>query len=239
MAEDLTDHLLDRGLRARYMHSDIATLERVEILSALRRGEFDTLVGINLLREGLDLPEVSLVAILDADKEGFLRNYRSLIQTIGRAARNANGQVIMYADKTTDSMDKAITETRRRRAIQMAYNKEHGITPQTIRKKVNDIMGSVAEISGTTSEQVNKELAALSREEVLRVISSMEDDMAAASREMDFERAASLRDQVVKLKAQVEGSTEDDVLKELKKTARKGSAFGNRKNSAYGSSRRS
>ena len=120
MAEDLTDHLLDRGVKARYMHSDIATLERVEILSALRRGEFDTLVGINLLREGLDLPEVSLVAILDADKEGFLRNYRSLIQTIGRAARNASGQVIMYADKTTDSMDKAITETRRRRSIQMA-----------------------------------------------------------------------------------------------------------------------
>ena len=239
MAEDLTDHLLDRGVKARYMHSDIATLERVEILSALRRGEFDTLVGINLLREGLDLPEVSLVAILDADKEGFLRNYRSLIQTIGRAARNASGQVIMYADKTTDSMDKAITETRRRRSIQMAYNKEHGITPQTIRKKINDIMGSVAEIQGASSEQVNKELAALSREEVLRVISSMEDDMAAASREMDFERAASLRDQVVKLKAQVEGSSEDDVLKELKKTARKGSAFGNRKNSAYGSSRRS
>ena len=239
MAEDLTDHLLDRGLKARYMHSDIATLERVEILSALRRGEFDTLVGINLLREGLDLPEVSLVAILDADKEGFLRNYRSLIQTIGRAARNANGQVIMYADKTTDSMDKAIAETRRRRAIQMAYNEEHGITPQTIRKKVSDIMGSVAEISNTTAEQVNKELASLSREEVLRVISSMEDDMAAASREMDFERAATLRDQVVQLKAQFEGSTEDDVLKELKRSARKGSAFGNRKNAAYGSSRRS
>ena len=239
MAEDLTDHLLDRGLKARYMHSDIATLERVEILSALRRGEFDTLVGINLLREGLDLPEVSLVAILDADKEGFLRNYRSLIQTIGRAARNANGQVIMYADKTTDSMDKAIAETRRRRAIQMAYNEEHGITPRTIRKKVSDIMGSVAEISNTTAEQVNKELASLSREEVLRVISSMEDDMAAASREMDFERAATLRDQVVQLKAQFEGSTEDDVLKELKRSARKGSAFGNRKNAAYGSSRRS
>ena len=238
MAEDLTDHLLDRGVKARYMHSDIATLERVEILSDLRRGEFDTLVGINLLREGLDLPEVSLVAILDADKEGFLRNYRSLIQTIGRAARNASGQVIMYADKTTDSMDKAIAETRRRRSIQMAYNEEHGITPQTIRKKISDIMGSVAEIKGTSAEQVNKELAALSREEVLRVISSMEDDMAAASREMDFERAASLRDQVVKLKAQAEGSSEDDVLKELKKTARKGSAFGNRKNAAYGSSRR-
>ena len=230
MAEDLTDHLLDQGVRARYMHSDIATLERVEILSDLRRGEFDVLVGINLLREGLDLPEVSLVAILDADKEGFLRNHRSLIQTIGRAARNVSGQVIMYADKITDSMDRAITETRRRREIQMAYNEEHGIEPQTIRKAINDIMGYVTdEVGGTTAEQVNKELAELSREEVLRIISSMEDDMAAASRDMDFEEAARLRDQVVKLRASVEGSSEEDVLKDLKRTARKGSAYGNRK----------
>ena len=240
MAEDLTDHLLDQGVRARYMHSDIATLERVEILSDLRRGEFDVLVGINLLREGLDLPEVSLVAILDADKEGFLRNHRSLIQTIGRAARNVSGQVIMYADKITDSMDRAITETRRRREIQMAYNEEHGIEPQTIRKAINDIMGYVTdEVGGTTAEQVNKELAELSREEVLRIISSMEDDMAAASRDMDFEEAARLRDQVVKLRASVEGSSEEDVLKDLKRTARKGSAYGNRKNAAYGGSRRS
>ena len=240
MAEDLTDHLLDQGVRARYMHSDIATLERVEILSDLRRGEFDVLVGINLLREGLDLPEVSLVAILDADKEGFLRNHRSLIQTIGRAARNVSGQVIMYADKITDSMDRAITETRRRREIQMAYNEEHGIEPQTIRKAINDIMGYVTdEVDGTTAEQVNKELAELSREEVLRIISSMEDDMAAASRDMDFEEAARLRDQVVKLRASVEGSSEEDVLKDLKRTARKGSAYGNRKHAAYGGSRRS
>ena len=240
MAEDLTDHLLDQGVRARYMHSDIATLERVEILSDLRRGEFDVLVGINLLREGLDLPEVSLVAILDADKEGFLRNHRSLIQTIGRAARNVSGQVIMYADKITDSMDRAITETRRRREIQMAYNEEHGIEPQTIRKAINDIMGYVTdEVGGTTTEQVNKELAELSREEVLRIISSMEDDMAAASRDMDFEEAARLRDQVVKLRASVEGSSEEDVLKDLKRTARKGSAYGNRKHAAYGGSRRS
>ena len=240
MAEDLTDHLLDQGVRARYMHSDIATLERVEILSALRRGEFDVLVCINLLREGLDLPEVSLVAILDADKEGFLRNHRSLIQTIGRAARNVSGQVIMYADRITDSMDRAITETRRRREIQMAYNEEHGIEPQTIRKAINDIMGYVADEAGSvTAEQVNKELAELSREEVLRIISSMEDDMAAASRDMDFEEAARLRDQVVKLRASVEGSSEDDVLKDLRKTARKGSAYGNRKHAAYGSSRRS
>lgn len=240
MAEDLTDHLLDQGVRARYMHSDIGTLERVEILSDLRRGEFDVLVGINLLREGLDLPEVSLVAILDADKEGFLRNHRSLIQTIGRAARNVSGQVIMYADKVTDSMRRAIDETKRRREIQMTFNEEHGIEPQTIRKAINDIMGYVAgEAASVTAEQVNKELAELSREEVLRIISSMEDDMAAASRDMDFEEAARLRDQVVKLKSQVEGASEEDVLRDLKKTARKGSAFGNRKHSAYGSSRRS
>ena len=240
MAEDLTDHLLDQNIRARYMHSDIGTLDRVEILSALRRGEFDVLVGINLLREGLDLPEVSLVAILDADKEGFLRNHRSLIQTIGRAARNVSGQVIMYADKITDSMDRAITETQRRREIQMAYNEEHGIEPQTIRKAINDIMGYVTDEMGTTtSEQVNKELAELSREEVLRIIASMEEDMASASEDMNFEEAARLRDQVVKLRSNVEGSSEEDVLKDLRKSARKGSAFGNRKHSAYGSSRRS
>ena len=240
MAEDLTDHLLDRGIRARYMHSDIGTLERVDILRDLRLGKFDVLVGINLLREGLDLPEVTLVAILDADKEGFLRNQRSLIQTIGRAARNAKGQVIMYADKTTDSMDLAISETRRRRSIQMAYNKEHGITPKTVTKAVTDIMSYVhGEMGDVSSEEVNKQLAELSREEVLRVISSMEDDMAEASRNMDFEEAARLRDEVVRLRASVEGESEADVLKDLKKTARKGSAFGNRKNAAYGSSRRS
>ncbi len=242
MAEDLTDHLLDQGIKARYMHSDIATLERVEILRDLRRGEFDVLVGINLLREGLDLPEVSLVAILDADKEGFLRNYRSLIQTIGRAARNDRGHVIMYADKVTDSMEKAISETRRRREIQMAFNKEHGITPKTINKAINDIMGFMNDGDGNevgSAEQVNLQLAELSRSEVMRVISGMEDDMAAAAQAMDFERAARLRDEVVKLKAQIEGSSEKDVLANLKKTARKGSAFGNRKNAAYGSARRS
>ena len=240
MAEDLTDHLLDQGMKARYMHSDIATLERVEILRELRQGKFDVLVGINLLREGLDLPEVSLVAILDADKEGFLRNHRSLIQTIGRAARNVSGQVIMYADKMTDSMALAIDETKRRRSIQMQYNEDHGIEPQTIRKAINDIMDYVTdEVGNTTAEQVNAELAALSREEVLRIIASMEDEMASASQSMDYEEAARLRDQVVKLRASVEGASEEDVLKDLKKGARKGSAFGNRKNAAYGSSRRS
>ena len=240
MAEDLTEHLLDSGLRARYMHSDIATLERVEILRDLRRGEFDVLVGINLLREGLDLPEVSLVAILDADKEGFLRNHRSLIQTIGRAARNVSGQVIMYADKVTDSMGRAIDETSRRRAIQMAYNEEHGIEPQTIRKAISDIMGYLTEdVEGVTAEAVNKELAELSREEVLRIIASMEEEMATASMNMDFEEAAHLRDQVVSLRASVEGESEEDVLKNLRKSARKGSAYGNRKHAAYGSARRS
>ena len=222
------------------MHSDIGTLERVEILRDLRLGKFDVLVGINLLREGLDLPEVSLVAILDADKEGFLRNHRSLIQTIGRAARNVSGQVIMYADKLTDSMERAIGETRRRRAIQMQFNEEHGIEPQTIRKAINDVLGFVTEdVEGLTAEEVNKELAALSREEVLRIISSMEDEMALASRNMDFEQAAHLRDQVVKLRARSRGQSEEDVLAGLKKQARKGSAYGNRKHSAYGSSRRS
>ena len=240
MAEDLTDHLLDRGIKARYMHSDIGTLERVEILTALRKGEFDVLVGINLLREGLDLPEVSLVAILDADKEGFLRNHRSLIQTIGRAARNVSGSVIMYADKITDSMDAAITETRRRRALQMAFNEEHGIEPQTIRKAINDIMAYVNdEVGDKSADEVNAQLAGMAREEVLRLIESLEEGMAAASEAYDFERAAHLRDQVVRLRAQIEGSSESEALEQLKKSARKGSAFGNRKHAAYGSGRRS
>lgn len=240
MAEDLTDHLLDQGVRARYMHSDIGTVERVEILRDLRKGEFDVLVGINLLREGLDLPEVSLVAILDADKEGFLRNQRSLIQTIGRAARNVSGQVIMYADRETDSMHRAITETRRRRDIQMRYNEEHGIEPQTIRKAINDIMGLIVDSTESLdAEVINRELAELSRDEVMRMIMSMEEEMQAASANMDFEEAAKLRDQVVKLRTTVEDTDEEDVLKELRKSARKGSAYGNRKHSAYGSSRRS
>ena len=240
MAEDLTDHLLDQGIRARYMHSDIGTLERVEILRDLRKGEFDVLVGINLLREGLDLPEVSLVAILDADKEGFLRNHRSLIQTIGRAARNADGKVIMYADKMTDSMNEAITETRRRRAIQMAYNDEHGIVPQTIRKAINDVMGFMTDGDNNevgTAEEVNKMLAEFSRGEVMRMISSLEEEMAEAAEKMDFERAAELRDQLVKVKASIEGTAEKDVLADMKKTARKGSAFAAGRKSTYGGGR--
>ncbi len=239
MAEDLTDHLLDREIRARYMHSDIQTLERVAILRDLRLGKFDVLVGINLLREGLDLPEVSLVAILDADKEGFLRNYRSLIQTIGRAARNVSGQVIMYADNITDSMQRAIDETRRRRDIQMAYNKEHGIEPRTIRKAIHDVIGSInneEDEKAAQSPEIN--IDAIPRDEFLRIISTLEDEMALASRNMDYEEAARLRDQIISLKSRIEGEEEAKILASMKKQARKGSAFGNRKHSAYGSSRR-
>lgn len=230
MAEDLTDHLLDHDIKAQYMHSDTATLDRVEILHDLRLGKFDVLVGINLLREGLDLPEVSLVAILDADKEGFLRNKRSLVQTMGRAARNASGQVIMYADKITDSMRYAIDETKRRRDIQMAYNQEHGIVPKTIRKEVNDSLSFLNEEDlDRTSEDINKELANLSRSEIMRVVATLEDEMVEASASMDFERAAALRDQVVALRSEVEGKSETDILTSLKKTARKGSEYGVRK----------
>lgn len=258
MAEDLTDHLLDAGIRVNYMHSDTATMDRVEILRSLRQGKIDVLVGINLLREGLDLPEVSLVAILDADKEGFLRNRRSLIQTIGRAARNAEGEVIMYADTVTDSMREAIDETNRRRAIQMQFNEEHGIKPKTVRKAISDISSFIAEAEETVGkkdrsrgdtlghgaffspaadddagdegaasmgERLAEELSELPQEELARVIATMEDDMRAASEAMDFEEAARLRDAVVSLKAIAEGTSEDEVIEALRKSARKGSVF--------------
>lgn len=258
MAEDLTDHLLDAGIRVNYMHSDTATMDRVEILRSLRQGKIDVLVGINLLREGLDLPEVSLVAILDADKEGFLRNRRSLIQTIGRAARNAEGEVIMYADTVTDSMREAIDETNRRRAIQMQFNEEHGIKPKTVRKAISDISSFIAEAEETVGkkdrsrgdtlghgaffspaadgdagdgdaasmgERLAEELSELPQEELARVIATMEDDMRAASEAMDFEEAARLRDAVVSLKAMAEGTSEDEVIEALRKSARKGSVF--------------
>lgn len=236
MAEDLSDHLLDRGLKTRYMHSDIGTLERVEILRDLRLGVFDVLVGINLLREGLDLPEVSLVAILDADKEGFLRNHRSLIQTIGRAARNANGQVIMYANRITDSMKSAIDETKRRRSIQIAFNEEYGIVPKTIIKAVVDIAQSVsADNADDSSEDVNRKLAQFSREETLRIISELEDEMVQASERMDFEAAAKARDQLIKVKACFEGESELATLKKLKQQARRSSS---RSSSRFGSRKR-
>jgi excinuclease ABC subunit B len=229
MAEDLTDYLFEQGIKVRYLHSDIGTLERVEILRDLRSGITDVVVGINLLREGLDLPEVSLVAILDADKEGFLRNFRSLIQTIGRAARNVSGQVIMYADKVTDSMRFAIDETNRRRALQVAYNEEHGIEPQTIRKAIADIVQYVRSAEDVPAVEAARELAKLPKGEALRLISSMEDEMASAAENLDFETAARLRDQVVKLRAEIEALSADDVLDRLKQGARKGSAYGRKK----------
>lgn len=211
MSEDLTDYLLELGVRVRYMHSEIDTLERVEILRQLRMGDFDVLVGINLLREGLDLPEVSLVAILDADKEGFLRSETSLVQTIGRAARNANGQVIMYADRITDSMDRAITETERRRERQRAYNAEHGIEPQTIRSKVKDIMEMVRARSDGTAiptfgGRSKSELSSMPQDELERLIERIEVEMKQASKDLRFEDAARLRDEAAELRAEVLGA---------------------------------
>ena len=195
MAEDLTEYLESMDIKVRYMHHDIDTVKRMEIVRDLRLGKFDVLVGINLLREGLDIPEVSLVAILDADKEGFLRSERSLIQTVGRAARNADGMVIMYADSVTDSMKRTIIETNRRRGIQQAYNEEHGITPQTIVKKVGDII----EISTHTDDEMEL-VGRLSREQRIEMIKQLTKEMQAASKLLEFEHAAYLRDQIKKLK---------------------------------------
>ena len=254
MAEDLTDHLLDEGIKVNYMHSDTATLDRVRIIRELREGKIDVLVGINLLREGLDIPEVSLVAILDADKEGFLRNRRSLIQTMGRAARNVSGEVIMYADEITDSMREAIDETRRRRSIQEKFNEEHHIEPHTVRKAINDISAFLAEAHDTldtkerkdgvfftpagseagdapamTEEQLTEDLKKLPRAEVERLISTLQEEMAAASESMDYEEAARVRDQLVQVKALVEHTTEEDVMRRLKAGARKGSEHATRR----------
>ena len=208
MAEDLTDYLLELGLRARYLHSEIDTLERVQILRELRLGEYDVLVGVNLLREGLDLPEVSLVAILDADKEGFLRSETSLVQTIGRAARNVEGEVIMYADGLTDSMRKAINETNRRRGMQTRFNEEHGIDPQTIRKKVSDILELVQSGDTATSNRRTRELTSrtpvdLSHDDLVRLIQSLEEEMHEAAAELRFEYAARLRDEVNDLRREL------------------------------------
>jgi excinuclease ABC subunit B len=212
MAEDLTDYLLEMGVRARYLHSEIDTLERVAILRELRLGEFDVLVGINLLREGLDLPEVSLVAILDADKEGFLRSETSLIQIIGRAARNVDGQVIMYADKVTDSMQRAINETNRRRGLQARYNEEHGIDPQTIRKKVSDILELIS-TEAPTGDRRRRELTSrqplnLDGDDLVRLIMSLEEEMHEAAKELRFEYAARLRDEVNELKRELKAITQ-------------------------------
>ena len=218
MAEDLTDYLLEMGLRVRYLHSNIDTIQRIEILRDLRLGEFDVLVGINLLREGLDLPEVSLVAILDADKEGFLRGETSLIQTIGRAARNVDGQVIMYADRMTDSMQRAISETHRRRAVQQAYNAEHGIDPQTIRKAITDILVMLGSRDGTAPvpgqdrrsrrrDRARSDLAELPQDELARLISTLEEEMREAAADLRFEYAAKLRDEITDLKGELKELT--------------------------------
>jgi excinuclease ABC subunit B len=208
MAEDLTDYLVEMGVRVRYLHSEIDTIQRIEILRDLRLGEFDVLVGINLLREGLDLPEVSLVAILDADKEGFLRSQTSLIQTIGRAARNVDGTVLMYADEVTDSMKAAISETQRRRMIQMAYNTEHGIDPQTIRKKVTDILlslggGSAQAPTPRRERRARADHPEMPTEELARLIQSLEEEMHEAAKDLRFEYAARLRDEVVDLRKEL------------------------------------
>ncbi|MDQ0225296.1 excinuclease ABC subunit UvrB [Metabacillus niabensis] len=204
MSEDLTDYLKEIGIKVNYLHSEIKTLERIEIIRELRLGKYDVLIGINLLREGLDIPEVSLVAILDADKEGFLRSERSLIQTIGRAARNANGHVIMYADKITNSMELAINETKRRREIQEAYNKKHGITPQTIQKEIREAIRATmaAEDQEEYKTSVSKTITKLPKKEREKVISDMEAEMKEAAKALNFERAAELRDLILELKAE-------------------------------------
>lgn len=210
MSEDLTDYLKDLGLKVKYLHSDIKTLERTQIIRDLRLGKFDVLVGINLLREGLDVPEVSLVAILDADKEGFLRNERSLIQTIGRAARNANGSVIMYADTVTDSMQKAIDETKRRREIQIAYNRKHGITPKTIIKPIQEAISSTTKTEdigkeADSTEFTTKDFAKLNRDDQTKMVEELTEQMRTAAKRLDFEQAATLRDTIMELKAQMTG----------------------------------
>jgi excinuclease ABC subunit B len=200
MAEDLTEYYADLGIRVKYLHSDIATLDRVEILRDLRLGKFDVLIGINLLREGLDLPEVSLVAVLDADKEGFLRSEKSLIQTFGRAARNVNGQAILYADQMTGSMDHAILETNRRRKIQEDYNKVHHITPQTVKKSIRNILGSIYE-----ADYFTVPMAADAKEEYVPLrdipvlIQRLKQEMKEAAQRLEFERAAELRDKIQRL----------------------------------------
>ena len=202
MAEDLTDYMKELGIRVRYLHSDIDTLERSEIVRNLRLNVFDVLVGINLLREGLDIPEITLVAILDADKEGFLRSATSLIQTIGRAARNAEGHVIMYADTITDSMREALDETNRRREIQMKYNEEHGITPQTIKKAVRDLI-SISKVIAKEEVRFEKDPESMTKKELEKLIGEIQKKMQKAAADLNFEAAAELRDKMLELKKQL------------------------------------
>ena len=203
MAEDLTEYMKDLGIRVKYLHSDIDTLERTQIIRDMRLNVFDVLVGINLLREGLDIPEITLVAILDADKEGFLRSETSLIQTIGRAARNAEGRVIMYADTITDSMRIAIDETMRRRSMQQKYNEEHGITPTTIKKAVRDLISISKEVA-ETEDKMMKDPESMSRKELEKLIKNVEKQMKSAAADLNFEMAAELRDKMIELKKNLE-----------------------------------
>lgn len=202
MSEDLTTYMKEAGIKVNYLHSEIKTLERIEIIRDLRMGTYDAVVGINLLREGIDIPEVSLVVILDADKEGFLRSNRSLIQTIGRAARNEHGEVIMYADKITDSMQYAIDETERRRKIQQAYNEEHGITPKTIRKKIHDVISATVETDEENEKEQKVVPKKLTKKEREKTIENIEKEMKQAAKDLDFERATELRDMLFELKAE-------------------------------------
>jgi excinuclease ABC subunit B len=229
MAEQLTDYLSDNGVKVRYLHSDVDTVERVEILRDLRLGAFDVLVGINLLREGLDIPEVSLVAILDADKEGFLRSERSLIQTIGRAARNLNGRAILYADKVTDSMARAMGETERRRMKQIAFNLAHGITPRSIVKQVRDLIDGVySEKAGREADRLEQEALAraqvedMSEKDIAREIKRLEKQMLEHARNLEFEKAARVRDQLGHLKERAFGAVVADHPPELQAVSRPG-----------------
>src|SRR5205823_2386973 len=206
MAEDLTDYLLESGVKARYLHSEIDTLERIQIIRELRLGDYDVLVGVNLLREGLDLPEVSLVAILDADKEGFLRGKTALIQTIGRAARNINGKVLLYADKLTEAIKGALDETDRRRSVQLAYNEEHGITPETIQKGVSDIAEFLSLESNAPRRRRRRreETATKTPEELEKIVIELEEEMLAAADDLRFEEAARIRDELKELRADLD-----------------------------------
>jgi excinuclease ABC subunit B len=209
MAEDLTGYLVEHGFRVRYLHSEVDTLERIQIIRDLRLGEYDVLVGVNLLREGLDLPEVSLVGILDADKEGFLRGETSLIQTIGRAARNVEGKVLMYADRETEAMRTAISETDRRREIQLAYNREHGITPETVRKGISEISDFLAMESRTAPSRRRRARSGsdgepMTLEQLEKVIVELEEEMLAAAEDLRFEEAARIRDELKELRADLD-----------------------------------
>lgn len=218
MAEDLTEYLVEQKIKVQYLHSDVETLDRITVITDLRKGKYDVIVGVNLLREGLDLPEVTLVAILDADKEGFLRSETSIIQTIGRAARNVEGRVILYADEVTGSLKRALTETERRRALQLAYNKEHGITPKTIHKAIKDIRAVLGVPEGEELKNVLKIEMTAAPEEIVEVIKDKEYDMKEAARKLDFETAAILRDEVSLLKKELAGKTKKATVPKKKKT---------------------